>query len=1250
LCIFVADPLTGRPVVRLPLYAEVAVPRVVPTPPTEERHREPMRSALLDVDPSASNVAVRNRVEAAALQALAANLDEDSRQRLVQNPQLVRDLFERVFREVLRDAETDRFADIAPGTLERRLTDALRRIAPRMELELTPAAAELGTVWAEPLGVLTTDHVGFVSYDMTRLRPDLQVRLAKAIEARRADPDANIEVAIWLYPYGQNTRVDAFSQARLGADAIVARLEMEWHTLPPALINMGLRALQNPSLTDWRLSPGSFAANPQSLLGEDGCEQLFPANLSLQEFVLRQVVRLSDVPANFGVPAGTRAAYVDDYKVTWYSLGHSLGEIKYSLPLAPGETVKLAVVDWSWDALSKRDETTKLTEELLHQTHRDRTITETVKAGLKELQHGSSFMGGTASAAGATGGANMGALGLGAAVGNTWSLGGSTATSDGSRDLAAENVQTLNDSFSQASSAQREINSTVVIQARQEEKESIQTRTFSNYNHSHTLTVLYYEVLRHYRVTVDWVGRRPAVLLQIPAGRLPNNLYGNTLLTRRHLLEPFLLDPKLSANFDALARVLLGEEKLKRETNKWGANVQTNDPGLKVFVKMIAQFTTTDDDTTEPVFVAIVLHDGRTFEFQCDGAGDEGTSPEFEKPLPIPLLWNQIRGVEVKLKDINSGGDWEETNILISMVTATGERVSILADAATRTLDDAGGSTGLMPSVQPPPATTTTVGPKPQRIDFVTAEDDLAKDMLIAHVETNRAYYNRVLTLATDTGAIAIEFEGKPWNPGQNMGDHVEPTPLEMFGNYIAYPLARKLSGIDDPTIVEIAAALNVDDPGRRQRALDRLAAMSEADRQFVLERLPLASARSERLITLPTRGIFAEGKLGHCNISEEIDETRFWKWDEHPIPIEAPGIEPVTPIQPQPQQITAAPTPFPQSLVNIVNPTAAPDPAGLTAALSLLGTPNIFRDMSGRQEVADLLKKLSDNSISIAEAANRAREIQAKYGTDLDKQQKTYDLGAYQATAEVAGKSIDADARRAEAQATKAQAEASKAEADAKKANTEAGVQQAESAKHLPKPMREPVQQAAANTLAGNPVRDKVVIFKAIGFNGQTLDGTFGLGVRDVRGQQTVIDEPRVGAYFDRPITFKSAEPVIEARSSRKETVPIKLLDEVIYLPGIDAVSPKDSYTVGKSHNIINLTLAQASRDVQFKATSTNTAVDELMNKWGAELGVDKVVAAKLIAEYEKKHSITHGNAEEKSYTINVPTQNYELRITSKT
>lgn len=985
LSIFVTDPDNGQPVMRLPLYAEVAVPHTLPIPPIQERFREPARAALFDVDPSASG-AVRDRVEEAALQALAQTVDEQSRNDLMVDSQRVMEMFYRIFKETLIAAGQSRMEDVPQADLKPLMIAALRSLAHEMELGLVPEVDDVGTVWAEPLGVLTTDHAGYVSFDLRRLQPQVQLMLAQAIEARRGDAHAALKLAIWIYPYGYDGRFDVLSQARFAFDAIVARLAISWHTLPPALINMGPRALQNPGLTDWRLSPASFAASPKTLVGENGCEELIPANLALQQFVLRQVVRLADVPANFNMPTGFKGAYVDDYKVSWFALGHSLGEILYSLPLAPGETVKLAVIDWSWDSTTKRDETTKLTEEVLHQTHRDRTISETVKAGLKELQHGSSFMGGTASAAGASGGANLGVVGLGAAVGNTWSLGGSTATSDGSRDLAAENVQRLNDSFSQASSAQREINSTVVIQARQEEKQNIQTRTFSNYNHSHTLTVLYYQVLRHYRVTVEWVRRRSAVLVKMPA-KLPSALSANILLGRRYLLEPLLLDPKLSAGFDAAARYTLGEEKLKRETNKWGANIQTIDPGAKSFVKLIAQFTTTSDDTTEPIFVVLHLNDGRMFELQFDGAGDEGTSPEFEKPLPVAVRWNEIKGVEVKLKDINSGGDWEESNILITMATAANERENILADAGTRTLDDAGGSTGLLLSKPPPSPTTTMIGPKPQRADFISAEDDLALQTLIAHIEANRAYYNNVLLLASDPGTIAIEFESKPWHAGQVMSDYVESTPLAVFGSYVAYPLAKQLASVDDTAVVDIAAALNGDDPARRQAAVDRLAAMGEDDRQTVLERLPLASAKSERLNTLPTRGVFAEGKLGHCNVSEEIDNTRYWKWEEHPIPFEAPGINPVTPVQPQPQQVNATPTPFPASLVNIVNPSPAPDPVGLGAALSLLGTPNIFRDMSGRQEVADLLKKLSDNSIGIAEAANRAGEIQAKYGASLMKQ-----------------------------------------------------------------------------------------------------------------------------------------------------------------------------------------------------------------------------------------------------------------------
>lgn len=1037
LSIFVTDPNTGRPVQRLPLYAEVAVPRIAPIPPINERFREPARAALINIDPQAVNdPAALHRVETAALQAFAETIDDISQVQLLSQPQeRTRKLFEQAFKEVLESTGRATMAELSTVELKPLIATALRKVAPRMELGVTAEAEETGMIWADPLGVLTTDHVGYASFDLRRLRPDVQIMLADAIEARRKDPDAVTKLAIWVYPYGHPGKFDALSQARFAFDAVVARFSMIWNTLPPSLINMGPRALQNPSLTDWRLSPASFAASPKTLVGENGCEELVPANLALQEFVLRQVVRLTDVPPNFGVPAGIKAAYVDEYKVSWFSLGHSLGEILYSLPLAPGETVKLAVIDWSWDSLTKRDETTKLTEEVLHQTHRDRTITETVKAGLKELQHGSSFMGGTASAAGGSGGANLGVVGLGAAVGNTWSLGGSTATSDGSRDLAAENVQRLNDSFSQASSAQREINSTVVIQARQEEKESIQTRTFSNYNHSHTLTILYYEVLRHYRVTVEWIRRRPAVLARIPE-KLPFEDETNALLFR-HLLEPSLLDASLKPGFDAMQK----RRTIRLNQTLNGINPATPLPELwwegNVELELFEICLRAKDDTVNPLVVYIITAGDHArskkheFHYVYKGSGDAGPNYEAHNINSGKRMetndsentneyWTFLKlqgqptdgeSKRIKWKDIIGFQfeKWGTSQYRIDLLQIRGwDRFGFVVNFTEGRvpvdlyIDDVEPGSTTFSAIKRPGPWPGPPSPIKTPDQSLSPEEYHSIQELLLHFKHNNAYYNRVVALNTDPNAIATDFENRAWGAG-TMADHVIPTPLEVFGSYVAYPLAKQMAGVDDTLVVDIAAALSGNDPARRQWGVDQLAAMSDADRQSVLDRLPLASAKSERLNSMPTRGVFAEGKLGHCNVSEEIDNTRFWKWEEHPIPIEAPGINPVTPIQPQPQQVTAAPTPFPQSLVNIVNPSPAPDPTGLTAALSLLGTPNIFRDMSGKQEVADLLKKLSDNSIAIAEAANKAREIQAKYGVDLDKQAKDLQLGTTQAGAEVA-------------------------------------------------------------------------------------------------------------------------------------------------------------------------------------------------------------------------------------------------------
>ncbi|MHA4151428.1 hypothetical protein [Bacillus cereus] len=1034
LSIFVSDPETGQPTSNLPIYAEIAVPKIIPIQPLDGRIARLLIEILTNIDPQITQN-TRETVINITERVLPNTVDIASFLTL-NHYEKIKDLFKFVFKKVIEMSKSQHFSQINPDDLEEFITTALRNSTSEFNLILiAPSIEKNNNIWAEPLGVLTTDHVGYASFDLKRLRPEIRQRLSEAIQMRRNNSKLIPKIELWIQPYGQKKRFEVLEQARFTLDAVVACLSIPPIDMPVGLNNISFKSLQNPSLTDWRLSPASFAASPKTLLGADGCEELVPANLALKEFVLRQVVRLTDGADNFDdVPQDCKPAYVDEYKVSWYSLGHSLGEILYSLPLAPAETVKLAVIDWSWDSLAKRDENTKMSEELLHQTHRDRIITETMKAGIKEMQNGSSSMSGISTSAGATGGLNMGKLGLGAAIGNAWSIGGASSTSKGSREFALENVQRLSDSFSQASSAQREINSTVVVQARQEEKESIQTRTFTNYNHSHTLTILYYEVLRHYRVTVEWVRRRPALLMKIPNkvftstdfevttnqdGSI-NKINFKKLISYRFQLEPVLLDPTLKTAFDALEKQEAIREyqtinDIKPEPSKpafWEGNLEFGlfEIGLKTAEGL-------RDKTDELVMANLIIYDGEKVERpllqlwkkhvpttdvntgeRLDFTAMSWFVAQTEVEYFRKIKWSNLVGFEFVLHD--NTDEWRMDRIAINAFYKDGA-ISLIDNTDVDLYFDTNGSSNTVTFIRRP-------GPIPNQIPpILSPEQSITQDelhqikKLISHFKNNIDYYNRVLLLETEPNSISIQMEAqlhgiKPYT------EIVEPTPLEVFGDYVAYPLANRSDKLD-ANIVDIAAALNGNDPNRRQWATSKLAALSEGERENMLELIELASTKSERLITVPTRGVFAEGKLGHCNISEEIDNTRFWKWEEHPIPFEAPNINPVNPIQPQPQQTTAQPTAFPQSLVNIVNPTPAPDPTGLTSAMNLLGQANIFRDMSGRQDVAEFLKRLSDNTIEITEVANKARELQAKYGTELDKNEKGFILGQNQIDADVA-------------------------------------------------------------------------------------------------------------------------------------------------------------------------------------------------------------------------------------------------------
>jgi len=990
LSLFVLEEKTGHPISRMPFYAEVGVTSFLPPAKPECKLEEAILSGLQDFrDTYAVYTRGTETLVEPLCDALSRLLPQETIDRMAGEPTTYAAPIISGILQIAKNLATGKDIDLNdPEKLRKLLEDAIRGYTKEQGLSLAGIDnQEQQIVWAHPLGVLATDHVGYLSFDLTRLPPDVADAVAVALEARRLDPNTPTDTSIWLYPMAREAdKIDALAQMRFAHDAIVVKLELDMDLdldgcqpkLCDSIKNLGIMAMQNPSLTDWRLSAGSFAANSGALVGADGCEMVLPSNIALHEFNFHQVVGVPT--AEVGLPIDPAAAgkvrpgFINEYRLSFIPIGHALGQILYSFPLAPGESVNFAVIDWTRRDDAQRKEHTTMDEQLVHNEHRDRTISETVDAAIHEYQHGSSFMAGIAGSAGGA----IGGSGMGAAVGLAGSLGGSTSNSSGTRDIAASTVQKLSDNITQASSAMRELHSTVVVHSTQAEHEAIETRTVVNYNHSHALTILYYEVLRHFRVVTEFVCRRPALLTNIHGGIVTAAGAINWLVIceNRKLLEAVLLDDRYKEGFDIAERWrhrrdvdhALGLTKepeplpphlikgtdgvpwpLGPELKFFEFDMRTGgihaalveDQIVQVFATLWWKGITLESSASGELRKELNHYGAFCFEFSHNffvGHVPERTVKDSDGKET--KSWTVFAG-EIDMIQIHV--HMENTNISFEHITVKGvdlygnrhDLVDKSYDSGHLVLSNDGFID--LPTLRPQP-----IPPQPGRT-AAEIEEDARFLEFNEHLLHHRAHYERVLRLGSTPAQRAFELASLGVGGDASLLEKVDNRPLEVLGDYVAYPC------IDPKWSEMIMAAI-------------KKALVNSPEIEPV-----------ERLVTLPTRGVFAEAKLGHCNASEEMDPTRFWKWEEHPIPHMAPDIEAIKAGQHLVKDLNLQSTPFPQSMLNIVNPPNAPDPTGLASAMNVLAASNIFRDMSGRAEVADLLKKLSDSSVAIAGVAQKA-------------------------------------------------------------------------------------------------------------------------------------------------------------------------------------------------------------------------------------------------------------------------------------
>lgn len=806
-----------------------------------------------------------------------------------------------------------------------------------------------------PVATLKSDSTGYLSFNLQHL---VKLGFETAVSLFVSSPQVHLKDHDLVASASKSSRASDVGKTSYLLDAAEAEpvytvapkpfcLEFPLHVDRPmggasaddACEATLLPSVQCPDLCDYELSPYSFVMPPRILSGKGCCETLAPSTLPVQEHgFYRVVVRRKrddaddspvDTTIDRAVDVGLtlqpvrpviRFADVLEYRQRWYALGHSLGEIKYSLPLAPGESTELAVMEWSRDDSASRFDRVRGTEFLQHDLRRDRSIDESVDAGLKESQGGWSWTGGLSS------GMAYDAKAYGQYTGN-WAAGGGTSNSWGQRDLLADSQQDLHDHVSQGTSMVRSLTSTVIMQATQAESNLIQTRRIANHNHCHALTIQYYEVLRHFRLRTEFVRDRKAALIPF----VPINFTRNAALRFRSILEQVLLDERLLGCFDALARLDLAPGIYTVPAAPKPAEVDTSE-GPDYFS---GSKSVTVDSASSATNTSLLIEKGSKVFFSVSSAGikfsgapDAGTfgpqgaggAADANYPAPGKTQLALCGKIGTVAFEIGRG----------TTINATQEEGTLQLFFNDYNFTDNKGTASVDLTVTRPKKTTTITDPAgdagtyEDTPKFSRRSDDICESRLLDHLKSNFGYYSRAVWILMDAGERRMYLEAT-LGADADLLSAIDDKPIAASGNLVAFQYNGQLpDGVEE--------GVDEDDPE------------------------PL-----ESIVTLPTRGMFAEAQLGHCNSCEKRDITRMWNWAE--MTAEEPPA--ITGIQPGPQGQTPSltPSPLPSNVIQITQPQAGPDPTGLANALTLLGTPNIFRDMSGLDQASAILGKLVDGT-----------------------------------------------------------------------------------------------------------------------------------------------------------------------------------------------------------------------------------------------------------------------------------------------
>jgi len=615
------------------------------------------------------------------------------------------------------------------------------------------------------------------------------------------------------------------------------------------------------------------------------------------------------------------------YVQSWMPVGLTLGKLLHSLALAPGESTRIAMIDWSRRQGVRTSEDISQSEALSNSMMHSRSISEVTRAVASEAQGGFSTMNANstvsnnayssyglqngeeafaAAATGAAGGAVSGAVAGGAAGGGagaildiaalggtlgTGTVGGvligggggaliggaaggiggflstaefgsssesssrtatdvvTTTSSSGRRNLAADMAQNVMDRTQQHASSVRNKRASIVQEVWQEESETVTTRTVTNYNHMHALTVQYFEVVQLYAVTTDVAHVQRC--LYVPVGRLD---WTRDLIERyARILFVAALDPRVrTALLQPPGTIRLGNVQGPQLPADVVAELGASAPYLAMLERAATVFGgPVAASALEPWVIqgdATIDEAALMATFHNPGAANAppGSVQVASYSAPIGSPARNLAGQ--RLGNLGTIA-WRIKTADVQNLVNSGGR--ILFELVLKLRHNGESFEWRTPYVISQDLQPQIVGDE-IHCDIAAVSMSPTEEWLLGHLNVNSRHYSRAVWRRVgeaDLGALLRRYR---YN-NQALLDVIDPKPIAVSGPYLVF--AYHGEDGDWPTWL-------------REKGFND-------------------AVERRELVPMPTGGVFAEAVQGRANAAELLDLSRFWNWQE---PRSAPG------------------------------------------------------------------------------------------------------------------------------------------------------------------------------------------------------------------------------------------------------------------------------------------------------------------------------------------------------------------------